>query len=293
MSQGAQNDLLDIRYYFESTPVVFNRSNEPVEDLNNNTLTIDNKAIAARDLALSVSATLAGHIGQQGPTEHADATTSVAGFMPPEDKAKLDNIQPNAQINILAPVDALELVSRKITTLHAHPPATTTTPGFLTAADKAKLNGIEALAQVNNISDANVATLTSGGNADTLHNHGFSPGSETFTELVHSTTNHTGLPGIPVFPGFATSSFIVSSEQFGPGITVFANNYGGTFTTLDAVIGGFHYIQDNGIWNASEEFSINDINIVGTSATITFEVIAGGGGGDMQARCWQVGYGTV
>ena len=84
-----------------------------MEDINNNTLTIDNKAIAARDLALAVSATLGTHVGQQGPSEHADATSGVAGFMPPGDKAKLDNIQPNAQINILDPVDALGLVSRK------------------------------------------------------------------------------------------------------------------------------------------------------------------------------------
>ena len=293
MAQGAQGDLLDIRYYAESTTVIFNRSNEPIEDINNNTLTVDNKAIAARDLALSVSTTLAAHIGQQGPSEHADVTDSVAGFMPPVTKAKLDNIQAGAQINILAPVDALELVSRKVTTLHLHPPATTTTPGFLTAGDKGKLDGIEAGAQVNNISTANVTTLTTGGNADALHTHTFAAGSETFTAAVHATTNHTGLPGIPVFPGFAPSAFVVSSTQIGPGITVFSHNHGGTFTTLDAIVGGFQSIHDGSLWGLNEEFSINDVNISGTTGTITFEILAGAGFGDMEATCWQVGYGVV
>lgn len=38
-------------------------------------------------------------------------------------------------------------------------------------AERSKLTGIEANAEVNNISDANAATLTSGGSADALHNH--------------------------------------------------------------------------------------------------------------------------
>jgi hypothetical protein len=291
MPQGIENDLLDVRFYLESTSVIFNRSNEPFEDINNNTLAIDNKAIAARDTALTVQTDLGNHLGQGGVLEHAVATLTEAGFMSAADKAKLDRIQEQAQLNILAPVDAIELISRKDTTLHAHPEATTLIPGFISAADKGKLDGIASGAQVNNISNGDVITLTTGGNADALHGHSFAPGTEGFTEAVHAGTNHTGLPGIPSFPGFATSGWIESTEQSGPGVTVFSNPYG-AFTSLEVVAGGWRYIRDLGWWGLTEAFSINDISVIGNTGTITFEVLAGGFG-DMQARCWQVGFGVV
>ncbi len=288
MTQGAENDLLDIRFYQEATPVIFFRSNEPIEDLNNNILTVDNKAFLARDTALTVQTDLGNHIGQGGVSEHADATTGVSGFISAADKAKLNRIQDQAQLNILAPVDAINLISRKVTTLHSHPSATPTLDGFITAADKAKLDGIQAGAQVNNISDANATTLTSGGNADALHGHFFSAGSETFTEAVHATTNHTGIPGIAAFPGFADSSFRQGPAQLGTGINVHVEGY--PFTSLEVVAVGFQEITDVGFFGNNETFAITNIEIVGLNCTTTFEVT---NSVDGQMRTWQKGYGVL
>lgn len=292
MTQGAENDLLDIRFYQESTTVIFNRSNEPMEDINNNTLTIDNKAIAARDTAITVQTDLSNHIGQAGIAEHSVATITTSGFISADDKGKLDRIQDQAQLNILAPVDAIELISRKATTLHAHPEATTVTSGFMSATDNAKLAGIEAGAEVNNISTANVTTLTTGGNADALHTHTFAPGSEGFSAAVHATTNHTGLTGIPVFPGFAPSIFHLSAQQVGPGVSMHSIPYG-SFTSLEVVTAGFAEWADAGVWGNEESFSINDITIVGTTGTVSYEIDPGVAFGDASMRVWQVGYGVV
>lgn len=290
MTQGAENDLLDVRFYQEATQVVWFHSNEPYEDINNNILTVDAKAIAARDTALTVQSDLSGHVGQSGVSEHAVGTTSVAGFISAADKAKLDRIQEQAQLNILAPVDALELISRGPTTSHAHVAATITTSGFITAADKGKLDGIAAGAEVNNISNANVTTLTTGGNADALHGHSFAPGTEGFTEAVHATTDHTGLTGIPVFPGFAPSTW-TEKELIGVGVDVFSRNYS-SFTSLEVVSAGFSNIRDGGWWGLNESFAITDVALVGNTGTVTFEVGAGGFG-DMVMKVWQVGYGVV
>lgn len=290
MTQGAENDLLDIRFYQESTPVQFVRDNEPLEDLNNNILTVDDKAILARDTATTVSTDLGNHIGQGGVAEHAVATTGVAGFMSAADKAKLDLIQDGAQINILAPVDAIELISRGVTTLHSHALATPLLNGFMSATDKAKLDGIEAGAEVNNISDADAITLTTGGNADALHGHFFSAGSESFTEAVHATTNHTGIPGIAAFPGFSADEFNLGPTQVGIGTTIFAKPYSG-FTTVEVLSAGFAEILDAGIWGASETFKINDVSISGTTGTVVYEIFASAAPGDMNMVCWQSGYG--
>ena len=290
MTQGAENDLIDIRVYQESTPVLFSRSNEPFEDLNTNILIVDNKAILARDTALTVQTDLGNHIGQAGIVEHALATTAVAGFMSALDKAKLDLIQEQAQLNILSPTDAIELISRKATTLHSHNLATTTLNGFFAATDKVKLDGIQAGAQVNNITNGNAVTLTSGGNADTLHNHFFSAGSENFTELVHFNTNHTGIQGVAAFPGFVDSAFN-PGPPLGPGVGVLLHTANFTsFSSLEVVAAGFQDIRDFGYWGGSEFFAITNIVITGTTSVLTFEI---GGYGDMQMRTWQKGYGVL
>jgi len=366
MVQGAENDLLDIRFYLESTPVIFNRDNEPFEDLNNNILTVDNKAILARDTASATASELAAHIGNSGFStlvvelvhgavgggpflvgeavsggtslatgvvnkvnasslivgsilsgpfldtelitgggsgatanltsdpvpvpEHADATTGVSGFMPASDKAKLNLIQDGAQLNILAPVDAIELISRKVTTLHSHLLVTTLTDGFMSAADKTKLDGVQAGAQVNNISAVDAATLTGGGNADALHGHFFSAGSETFTAAVHLTTDHAGLPGIGGFPGFVEDAYNLGPVQTFAGQTVFPVVF--PFSTLDVVVGGMTHFLDFGIWGASEEFRVDDLSKAALTGTITYSCIPGGAG-DIEMRGWIGGFGLA
>jgi len=289
--QGAENDLIDIRFVTETTPVIWFRTNEPFEDLNTNILIVDNKAILARSTAQATEASLATHIGSVGLVEHAAATTGLSGFMTAADKVKLNGIQTNAQLNILSPTDAIELISLGETTLHEHPLATSTLDGYMTIADKLKLDGIQAGAQVNNITVSQKNTLTGGGNADSLHSHGFSVGSETFTAAVHAVTNHAGIPGVEAFPGFSVSSYQKGAAQINPGTTIYTRNYGGTFSSLEAISADHARMLDFGVWGAAEQFRINDVSITGSDGTVVYEVAAGGGIGDMLFQCWQVGYG--
>ena len=297
MTQGAENDLVDITYLTVETPVFYTRSNEPLTGLNTNILTVDNKAILARNTATTAQTDLDNHVGATGALVHAEATTGVAGFQSPSDKFKLNNIQNQAQLNILAPVDAIELISRKVTTLHEHPIATTALDGYMEQTDKVKLNGIQAGAQVTNITPGDAATLTGGGNADSLHGHGFSVGTEAFDAAAHLAKDHTGLPGITSFPGFEVSSFFPGPAQDGPGVTIFTQPYttaklGGVYTSIQVISTGFHEIFDYGTWG-SEAFQVNDVSISGLNGVVTYEVVALAGPGDCFMRCWQVGYGPI
>lgn len=293
MVQGAENDLADIRFFTVESPVIFNRDNDPFNNLNNNSLIVDNKAILARDTAVQAQIDLAAHIGTGGVPEHAGATPALSGFLPTADKTKLDFIQAGAQLNILAPVDAIELISRKPTTLHKHLPATAVNDGFLSAVAKTKLDTIELAAQVNNLTPAQAATLTSGGNADTEHTHNFVGTAETFTEAVHLITDHAGIPGIGGFTGFIKVPYESGPSQVNPGVTVFTKSYDVTdsFTSLHVVTAGLSHITDFGWWGRDETFLVTGVSVVGTDGIVTYEVVQGGGSGDMQMRCWQGGYG--
>lgn len=165
MAQGAELDLLDITLFTEDRAVYFINDNTTFIELNSNILTVDNKAILARNTAQTTEINLAAHIGSVGLSTHATATTANSGFMSASDKAKLDDIATGAQVGILSPNDALELTSGKNTSLHLHPEATTTANGFTSIADKAKLDGIAAGAQVNALSDVDATNLTDGSNA--------------------------------------------------------------------------------------------------------------------------------
>ncbi|MHA2063857.1 MAG: hypothetical protein ACXABY_05660 [Candidatus Thorarchaeota archaeon] len=225
MVQGAENDLADIRLYTVESPVIFNRDNDPFTDLNNNTLLVDDKAILARDTASQAQIDLAGHIGQGGIAEHSDATPALSGFLSNSDKSKLDLVQSGAQLNILAPVDAINLISRKATTLHRHLIATTLNEGFMSIADKIKLNGIAPGAQVNRLSVSNATTLTDGSNADSLHTHNFIGTTETFTAAVHDISDHAPVPGIGGFPGFLNSPHNLGPTQLANGTVMHSHDY--------------------------------------------------------------------
>jgi len=365
MVQGADGDLVDIRLYEEDTPVHYVRDNEPLEDLNLNILTVDAKAILARDLSIVTQADLVAHIGSSGISttyvelphgtvsngpfvvgelvdgdtslatgtikdvlasslivgdisggpfqdselltggtsgatattsaapvdvpEHADATSGSSGFMSSADYVKLSRVQNEAQLNVMSPLDAIELISRKSTTLHRHIAATTSVDGFLTAANKTKLDSVETGAEVNNISDANATTLTNGSNADALHSHGYAPGSETFTELVHAGTDHTGLPGIAGFPGFVASTYNLGSLQTGHGTTVFNQAYG---FNPEIVTSGIAKFSDGGFFGGGETIEISNVQISGSSGIVTY-TISGGYGADVQLQCWQGAYGIA
>lgn len=126
--------------------------------------------------------TPAGHAGSRGAS-HGLATTTIAGFMAPEDKVKLNGIAAGAEIN-LTPTELVETLNTelgstawqssgtgavwggitgtlsnqtdlyaqlagKAAASHTHGVATIDAAGFLSAADKTKLDGIEAFARAN------------------------------------------------------------------------------------------------------------------------------------------------
>lgn len=126
--------------------------------------------------------TPAGHAGSRGAS-HGLATTTIAGFMAPEDKVKLNGIAVGAEIN-LTPTELVETLNTqlgstawqssgtgsiwggitgalsnqtdlyaelagKAAASHSHTAATIQVAGFLSAADKTKLDGIEAFARAN------------------------------------------------------------------------------------------------------------------------------------------------
>lgn len=291
MTQGAENDLLDIRFYQEATPVqgtiAGGPDNEPITDINLNTLTVDNKAIFARNTADQVTLDLSNHIGAVGPGEHASATTTLDGFLSAADKLKLDSVQARAQINFISPNDELSLVSRKDTILHLHPIATSQ-DGFMSAVDKVRLNGIEAGAQVNNITLADAAILSGAGFADALHTHDHSPGSETFTEAVHFATSHVGVTGVPGFPGFATAeSFFISNIVGDDTIEIFSHTY--SFAPeIIATDFRSRFIRD---WDFSENFIIEDVQISGFNGIVTHGQVPALGGGFSTNSVWQGAFG--
>jgi len=326
MAQGAENDLKDIRYYTNTSMVDFVDDSKPIEDLNFNTLRVDNKAIQAESIATAADADLTAHIGGSGASEHGVVTTVEAGFMSAADKLKMDGLQAEAQINILSPLDALELVSGGVTRLHTHITATSINDGLMSAADKSKLNGIQAGAQVNILTDPQVATLTGGGNANSLHTHVTPTFFETFragpgTDGVppgvtyHTNIDHSALPGVPgAFMGFTKVPFRLSPviENFinNPAFNstvVFDFDYSPFLSDLAIVGAGLAEIHDKSGWGLTETFYINDVSKSGLVGTVVFQVRANdpvpelpfpptdwsliAGDGLMKMRVFQSGFG--
>lgn len=293
MTQGSENDLKDIRFYTNTSKIDFVDDNKPIEDLNFNVLQVDNKAIAAETIATQADTDITTHIGGSGISEHGLATTVVAGFMAPSDKLKLDGVEAEAQINILSPLDALELVSRGVTRLHTHITATSINDGLMSAADKTKLNGIQAGAQVNILTAPQVATLTSGGDANSLHTHTTplfeeffkaGPGTDNVPPGVtyHTNVNHTGLPGVPgSFAGFTKVPYRLSPtiENFVgdpafSSIVVFDFDYSPFLSDLAIVGAGIAEMHDKFTYDSTEAFYINDVSKSGLVGTVVFQVSA-------------------
>ncbi|MHA2063856.1 MAG: hypothetical protein ACXABY_05655 [Candidatus Thorarchaeota archaeon] len=298
--QGAENDLKDVRFYDNTSKVETAEDNEPVIDINDNVLTIDNKAILAKTLANDAAAQLLTHIGGSGATQHPDSTDTVSGFISVSDKVKLNGIAVEAKINILAPVDALELVSGRRTTLHTHIPVSVTTDGLMSAADKVKLNGIATGANVNfpDLADADALARDPGGDANSLHVHTVPTLFETFRETgtdgvppgatYHSNVDHLGLPGVPAaFTGFVNKAPYNGSPTIGGiGTNIFVNSYF-SFTTLQVVTAGLALIQSHGGAH-NWDFNIYDISISGLDGIVTFGSATHPA---ISVKCWQGGFG--
>ena len=130
---------------------------------------------------------------------HADATTSVAGFMSAADKTKLDGVAAGATANAtdaqlrdrsthtgtqaISTVAGLEIAldSKASTAI-----ATTLVPGLLSAADKAKLDGVAAGATVNS-TDAQ------------LRDRSTHTGTQPFTSITGTVPVSQGGTGLTVY----------------------------------------------------------------------------------------------
>jgi hypothetical protein len=292
MVQGAEFDLIDIRFYTQTSDVDFVQDNEPVQDLNTNVLIIDDKAILARNTATQADTDFTAHQGAGGPI-HANGTTLVAGFLSVADKVKLDQIDTEAQLNILPPTDALELVGRGTTVLHEHPEVTDSAGGYMSVSLKSKLDGIQTGAQVNNITQPQADLLTAIGgvqDANSLHSHVTPVFVETFDAGDHAATDHTGLPGVVPFSGLTKSTFAIGPSQTGPGITIWNRVYSFTPHTVAA---GFAEIKDFGGWGLLEAFTMAGISISQPTKTVTISIQGkeAGAGGDFLFRAWQMASG--
>ena len=93
------------------------------------------KANAAQAAAIAASTPIA-HVGT-GNDAHAVVTTTVAGFMSPADKTKLDGLQGGEGLGAFAPISHLGATGSE-----AHGLASPTQDGFMSMADKVKLNGL-------------------------------------------------------------------------------------------------------------------------------------------------------
>lgn len=113
--------------------------------------TATNAAIAAADTVLvafgKLQAQMTAHFGSGGAS-HADATTSVAGFMASTDKTKLDGIAAGAQVNVATNIaqgtrtSTTVPVTSSTGTSATLDVASTTLAGVMSAADKTKLDGV-------------------------------------------------------------------------------------------------------------------------------------------------------
>jgi hypothetical protein len=298
VAQGAENDLKNITYYTNTSEIYFVDDNVPLQDLNDNILTVDNKAILAKTLANQASSDFAAHQGSSGIGVHGEATESVAGFMSAADKLKIDTISVEAQLNILSLIDSLELVSGKPTKLHAHPDATTTIDGFISTADQAKLDGIEFGANVNNFTPLQATTLTGGPSEDAnlLHTHVEPPFIETFRETPeHQNEDHTLLTGIGQFTGILKSPYnIVTPVAFNTTLIEF-HTFPFTPISVHAGIRNAHFEQMTlpfgipSIWGGSSSFKfISDLSVSGNDGVVSYT--ASGGKGNLQV--WIGGYGN-
>jgi len=293
MAQGAELDLIDVRYYTNSSRVYFVDDNEPLQDINTNILKVDNKAVLAKNTANQVTADFAAHQGGGGTGVHTEATPYTSGFMSAADKVKLDSVAVEAQLNILSPSDALELVSRQATLLHTHPAVTTLTDGFMSSADKTKLNGIEAGAKVNNISDANAAILTGGPseNAESLHTHVVPVFVETFDYAAHQGHDHTGISGMVPYTGLLKSPFFSGPTSSGSTV-IFIQDFAFTPVSVHA---GIRVASATSVypfyWGAGEEFIIDDLEVdMGNNRGILTYRATGGLG---SLSCWMGAYGVA
>lgn len=287
MTQGAENDLVDIRFYTNTSLVDFVADSEPLQDLNTNTLTVDNKAILAKDIALQADADFTTHQGGGAVSAHGVVTTTVSGFMSAADKLKLDGIQDGAGLNIIDPADALELVSSGVTSLHRHPTVDATRKGFMSAAEKSKLDGIQNFADVNNVSPTDATALQSG-DASLLHDHVQPSFVETFTEGVHFTTDHTGFPGITPYTGINSTTFVPSLllTSSTPGVLIHSNSYAFQISILHA---GFSHVRTYSSWISSKGLRIADVQVVaGNTGVVTLtSTIEGPSAGLIRLSCWQ------
>ena len=154
----AQQTALDLKSNLAS-PTFTGVPAAPTAAVGTNTTQLATTAYVNAEIAND--ATPISHVGTGG-TQHAAATTSVAGFMSAADKTKLDGIAAGATANtgtVTGVTGTAPIVSSGGTApAISISAATTIAAGSMSAADKSKLDGIAAGAQVNTVTSVNGQT---------------------------------------------------------------------------------------------------------------------------------------
>lgn len=240
--------LIAVRFYTESTPVLASRDNEPLQDLLTNITTVNTAVDGVTTSFNTLNTDYTTHhkgLGadpngtpQVGVT-HQNVTAITPGFMSPAQYTKLTLIQDNAQVNALALVEALELVSRGSTTLHRHRNADSNAPdltpagvyhdGFISASQAARLASVAFGAQTRDPdytaakNDLLFSTVAPFG-ADARHKHASqlsvsTPPSSSVPTVTNINLIGAGGLGVVVAPGTPGQATVTLTQAAGPAPT--------------------------------------------------------------------------
>jgi hypothetical protein len=194
---------------------------------------------------------------------HADATTTVAGFMSFADKTKLDGIVTANLVSranhtgeqAISSVTGLQAaLDTKASTGHSHSDATTTTNGFMSSADKVKLNGLNSVDLLNRANHTGAQAISS------------------VTDLqaaldTKASTAHTHANATTAVAGFMSSTDKIKLDGVSTGATAYVHpaNHPASIITQDAS-NRFVTDAEKTAWNAKigSVKTINGQSIVGS-----------------------------
>ena len=240
--------------------------------------TATNAVVAAADTVLvaigKLQAQITAHFGQGG-TAHANASTSVAGFMSGADKTKLDGVATNAAAVGSAAGSALGTAAAGSAatsarsdhvhplptaadvgaspTGHGHSAATTGAAGFMSAVDKEKLDGVANDATANQ-TDAYLLNRA---------NHTGTQAQSTVTNL---TTDLAGKASAVVVDGSANTFNLASA---GNAVPITANSTIPTNASVAYPVGTCIMLQCGSTSRTISGPGANTLTLEGSATTVS------------------------